>query len=438
MKIGVLPEADNRNGWLEILPPLPPPNRVVGSIAVDYAVIGGGFTGLAAARRLAELDPQARIALIDAGRIGNNAAGRSSGFAIDQAHNIRTRNFAGSLDSEKQQLSLNRAGQDYLREIVTQHEIDCDWREEGKIHGAATKRGQALIRAYSGNLDHLGAAYRRVDAAEMKAVTGTDFYVEGLHTPGTIQIQPAAMVTGMARSMPDNVAVYEDSPVTNIAHGPEHRLETIDGEISSGTLLLANNGFAPQFGFYRKSLIPIATWGSMSRRLTPDETRALGGSAAWGIIPADPFGSTVRRTVDDRILIRNIYSYAKRLNCEEAARRRARAVHRRSFANRFPMLHEVDLEYTWGGALALSRNGQPVFGALAEGVYGSFCHNGVGITRGTISGKLLAELVVGRDSELLAYMRAAGRPDRLPVEPFLGWGVRGNFAYRRYRAGREL
>ncbi|MCY4609328.1 MAG: FAD-binding oxidoreductase [bacterium] len=438
MKIEVLPKSDNRNGWLETLPQQPAANRAAGTICVDYAVVGGGYTGLAAARRLGELDPQARVALIDAERIGNNAAGRCSGFAIDQAHNIRARNFAGSLDAERRQIALNRAGQDYLRDIVTEQEIDCDWREEGKIHGAATERGRALAKAYSSNLDLLGADYRWIDAAGMKAITGTDFYVQGLHTPGTIQVQPAALVTGMARSMPENVTVYEDSPVTGIAHGPRHRLELADGTISCATLALANNGFAPQFGYYRKSLIPVATWASLSRRLEPDEVETLGGRAAWGIIPADPFGSTVRRTVDNRILVRNIYSYARRLNCEEAMRRRVRKAHRRSFANRFAMLPGVDLEYTWGGALALSRNAEPVFGELAEGVYGSFCHNGVGVARGTICGKLLAEMILGRESELLSYMLAAGRPDRLPPEPLLGWGVRSNFAIRRHRAGLEL
>ncbi len=318
MKVGVLPEADHHNGWLGTLPGLPPPLRAVGSMHVDYAVVGGGFTGLAAARRLAELDPQARIALIDAGRIGNNAAGRCSGFAIDQAHNIRATNFAGSLEAERMQISLNRAGQDYLRDIVARHGIDCDWREEGKIHAAATRRGQTLIKAYSASLDLLGASYRWIEAPEMKAITGTDFYVQGLHTPGTIQVQPAAMVTGMARSMPENVAVYEDSPVRRVGYGPCHHLEFTDGEILTSRLLLTTNGFAPQFGFYQECLIPIATWASMSRKLTPDEARTLGGCDAWGIIPADPFGSTVRRTVDDRILVRNIYSYAGRLNCEEA------------------------------------------------------------------------------------------------------------------------
>ena len=132
-----------------------------------------------------------------------------------------------------------------------------------------------------------------------------------------------------------------------------------DGTISCPTLVLANNGFAPQFGYYRKSLIPVATWASLSRRLEPDEVETLGGTAAWGIIPADPFGSTVRRTADDRILVRNIYSYARHLYCEEEMRLRVLKAHQRSFTNRFAMLPGVDLEYTWGGALALSRNGEP-------------------------------------------------------------------------------
>ena len=438
MKVGILPKSDDGNGWLKILPPLTPPNVATGSMTVDYAVIGGGFTGLAAARRLGELDSQARVALIDAERIGNNSAGRCSGFAIDQAHNIRATDFSGSLEAERQQISLNRAGQDYLREIVERNRIACDWREDGKIHAAATPRGTALLRAYSGNLDLLGADYRWIDAQEMKSITGTEFYIRGLHTPGTILIQPAALVTGMARTMPENVTVYENSPVTEVHYGPVHRLLLRDGEITARTLVLANNGFATQFGFFDHSIIPVATWGSLSRALSEEEINTLGGTSSWGVIPADPFGSTVRRTADDRILIRNIYSYARQFHCDESWRRRAAMRQKASFVNRFPMLNRVDLEYSWGGILALSRNGQPVFGKLNETVFGSFCHNGVGIARGTVCGMLLADLIVGKGSELLNIMLRAGRPDQLPPEPFLGWGVKANFAYRRHRAGLEM
>lgn len=438
MKIGILPKADNNNGWLEILPPLPPASPANGAITADYAVIGGGFTGLAAARRLAELLPDKHIVLLDAGRIGNNAAGRCSGFAIDQAHNIRATDFAGNLQSEKEQIAINRAGQDYLRDQVQAQGIDCGWDESGKIHAAATRHGEGKLKAYSGNLDLLGAGYSWLDAERMKAVTGSGFYKSGLHTPGTILMQPAALVRGLAETLPDNVTLFENSPVIGLQAGTPHRLALPKGEVRARTVILANNGFASQFGYYRKHLIPVITWGSLTRPLTAGEAEVLGGEDSWGIIPADPFGTSVRRIPGGRILIRNIYSYSHGLNAREGDRIWARSKHEDSLRNRFPMLPDLTLEYTWGGPLCLSRNGEPVFGQLDAGVFGAFCLNGVGIARGTAYGKLLAEQVAGSSSPLLDIMKNAGKPQKLPPEPFLGWGVRMNFAKRRFDAGLEL
>ena len=438
MKVGILPETDRNNGWLEILPPLPPPAVAKGAVTADCAVIGAGFTGLAAARRLAELLPAKHILLLDAGRIGNNAAGRCSGFAIDQAHNIRAKDFAGNLRTEREQIAINRAGQDYLRDQVNAFQIECDWDESGKIHAAATANGEAKLKAYARNLDLLEADYSWHGADRMRDITGSSFYTSGLHTPGTVLMQPAALVRGLADTMPRNVTVLENSPVTAIHPGAPHRLKLPQAQIETKTLILANNGFAGQFGYFRNHLIPVVTWGSLTRPLTASEAETLGGDESWAIIPADPFGTSVRRIPSGRILIRNIYSYSRGLNARESDRIWARAKHQSSLRNRFPMLPDLALEYTWGGPLCLSRNGEPVFGQLDENVFGAFCLNGVGIARGTAYGKLLAEHIVGERSDLLDIMLKAGRPDKLPPEPFLGWGVRMNFAKRRYDAGLEL
>ena len=438
MKVRITPRMDRNNGWLEILPK--PPSAVLarGNIRTDYAIVGAGFTGLAAARRLAELYPQAAIALIEAGRIGNNAAGRCSGFAIDQAHNIRTSSFADVVEVEKQQIALNRSGQDYLRTTVRKHAIECDWDESGKVHAAATAKGQATLRAYAKHLGSLDVPHTWMDARELRQLTGSGFYILRIHTPGTILVQPAALVLGLARSLPSNVAVYEDSPISEVVHGSPHQLITDDARITAQTVLLSNNGFAGQFGYYDRHLVPIVTWASLSRPMTNEEQDRLGGSPSWGIIPANPFGSTVRRTVEDRILIRNTYSFNSGLNPSEPDRLRVQRKHQNSLRNRFPMLPDLDFEYTWGGPLSLSRNGEPVFGALGQNVFGAFCLNGVGISRGTAYGKLLAELIFGKESALLTIMLGAGRPCRLPPPPILGLGARLDLARRRFGAGREL
>ncbi|MEM7506854.1 MAG: FAD-binding oxidoreductase [Pseudomonadota bacterium] len=434
--VPVLPRQDDRNGWLQILPPLPPATRLTGAVGADYAVVGGGFAGLSAARRLAELNPDARIALIEAGRIGNNPAGRCSGFAIDQAHNLRASDFAGALQAECEQLALNRAGQDYLRQVVQAEDIACDWSEDGKIHAAGTARGAGQLDAYRKHLDLLNLPYTVLSARDMRETTGSNFYATGLHTPGTILLQPAALVAGLARTMPGNVTIYEDSPVTATEWDQTHRLTTPDGTLSAPIVILANNGFAKQFGLV-EGIIPMGTYGSLSRALTAEEQAALGGKRHWGIIPADAFGTSVRR-IGDRILIRNIYSYEGEMNPAERTRRWAARKHLKSFRNRFPMLPKVTLDFTWGGALALSRNGAPVWGRLGERIFAACCMNGVGIARGTIHGKLLAEEICGVTSDLGEIMRRAERPSPLPPKPLLGIGAELTFAMRRLRAGREL
>ena len=143
--VSLRPTYDRGNGWLEILGPQPQPVVLIGDLDADHVVIGAGYGGLAAARRLAELDPSASVVLIEADRVGNNAAGRCSGFIIDHAHNIRAKGFADDTENAKRQIALNRAGVDWLDEIVHREGIECDWRREGKIHAAASAKGEETL-----------------------------------------------------------------------------------------------------------------------------------------------------------------------------------------------------------------------------------------------------------------------------------------------------
>ena len=271
MESTILPQFDRNNGWLEILPPLAPSNVAHGNLKADVAIIGAGFTGLAAARRLADLWPDKSIVLLEADRVGNTSAGRSSGFAIDQAHNIRAKNFAAGLEAEQNQIKLNRAGQSYLREIVQENRIDCDWDESGKVHAAATKMGEQKLHAYAKHMDLLKLSYSWNDSAAMKTLTGSNFYQLGLHTPGTIVMQPAKLVLGLAKSLPKNVTLYEQSAVQTINFASPHELVLAEAQITTKSIILANNGFASQFGFYQKNLIPLVTWGSLTRTLHQEE-----------------------------------------------------------------------------------------------------------------------------------------------------------------------
>ncbi|RUW85173.1 hypothetical protein [Mesorhizobium sp. M1E.F.Ca.ET.063.01.1.1] len=80
---------------------------------------------LHAVRRYADLNPDAAMDLVYAGRVGNNAAGRCMGFAIDLAHNPRKCNFVDDVKRNLDELTTNIDGNAYLRSAVEQLGVDC-------------------------------------------------------------------------------------------------------------------------------------------------------------------------------------------------------------------------------------------------------------------------------------------------------------------------
>ena len=141
------------------------------------------------------------------------------------------------------------------------------------------------------------------------------------------------------------------------------------------------------------------------------------------MIPADPFGTTLRRTHDNRILVRNSFSYNPDGRSRQKYLDRFVKRHRESFERRFPMLPGVEFEYTWGGSLALSRNHMGHFGQLAPKVHGVLGCNGLGVTRGTITGTLLADSLAGHRTDLIDFLHSSSGPNRNPPEPLLSIGV---------------
>jgi glycine/D-amino acid oxidase-like deaminating enzyme len=146
----------------------------------------------------------------------------------------------------------------------------------------------------------------------------------------------------------------------------------------------------------------------------------------------------MRFTNDHRILIRNNIYYNPSMR--EAASYQAEIAlrHKRLFDERFPMLPEVNMEYTWTGFICLSQNGSPGFGRLADNVYTSVCQNAVGVTKGTAGGMLAADMACGIDNELIGYMQSLGEPNLLPIRPLLGIGVRARLAWELWKARKEV
>ena len=407
MRVTSHPKNDHSNGWYSILGDHPPAHRWEGDGAADWVVIGGGFAGLAAARRLGELRSGDRVVLLEAGRIGENASGRNSGFIIDLPHALSRE----KPEHDLRQIRINRQAIRWLGDLVERHQIRCQWSRRGKVHVAATSRGRRALDVMQARLDDLGEGCQRWDRRRLAAFLGTESFADGLHTPGCILMQPAALVTGLARTMPANVEVFENSPVMEFQPGT---LVTPAGRLKAPRVILATNGWTPAFGFLQRRLLTVHTFASLTRPLDEAEQKALASDGDWGTIPAHLGGTTMRYTRDYRLLIRLGLRHRPDFTITSRDLANVRRQHVRTLARRFPRVPGVTFEHTWSGVMCMSRNSVPKCGALADGVWAAVCQNGVGAAKGTISGRAVAEMAAGEDTDLVADMAAFEDLRRFP------------------------
>jgi glycine/D-amino acid oxidase-like deaminating enzyme len=437
MHISPLPRDDRTNGWTALLPDPGPARRLAGHQQADYAVIGAGIAGLAAAHRLGELKPNARVLLIDAQRVGDCASGRNSGFIIDLPHETESLS-EDALQHQQRVLRLNRYAIARLRDLVKRHDITCEWAEHGMYRGAVTSEASRFLDPYEQMIKRLGVAYQRIDRNGLKKRLGTSLYEEAVYSAGTVLVQPAALVRGLSRSLPANVELYENSPVTSLSRGASVELATPAATVKAGKLVLAVDGLLPAFGFMRNRLINLGLWASLTRELTPDELSRLGSEDNWGMTPADARGGiTMRLLASRRLLLRAITYPEQYYRPHTRDLSRIREIHRRILERRFPELAPITIEHTWTGFVSKSWNAEPAFGELAPNIYSACVHNGVGLARGTYQGELVADLIAGEAHDLVRDMLAHGRPSRLPPEPFTTWGARARISWLEFLSRNE-
>lgn len=426
------PIYNSGSGWNAMLPPRQPQTALPKDTAFDTIVIGAGYTGLAAARRLAELEPDKSVLVIDAAPIGESSAGRNSGFLITLPHNTKLGGHTSPLEVARKQIRTYDEGLAWLKHLVESNNIDCGWNPVGKFHAAATDDGIANLKATLQQYREWGVPYSELDSSSLAKRLGTHYYRYGYHSEHNVFVQPAALIRGLADSLPPNARLLESEPVVALNGSGPFEVKTVHAAFRANRIILANNGFAKALGILRDRLFSIYTYAAITPRLPASELQKLGEEPEWGVIPANRLGTTVRRTIDGRMMVRSDYSYESEQPLDKTT-----AMLTESYRRRYPDMASHRFEYVWGGTTALTRNGATFFGTVRPGIYASLGCNGAGVLKGSIYGKLLAEMAIGSQSELLSDVLSLDRPTWLPPEPFRGIGVLTAIKYQARKAGLE-
>ncbi len=426
----LLTDMRHAPGWYSILSEPAPAKRLKDDQVADWVVVGAGVTGLATARRLGELAPDARVMLIDDYRVGYGASARNAGFIIDTPH------LTEELTDEENRCHsrLVLAGTEQLESLVQKHGIDCEWSRKGHLTAVVDPKREENLRSTVRMLEATNEDYEWYNRDAIARTTGTNHYHAAVLTPRSIMINPAAMCRGLGETMPENVEVFEESPVHRVEPGSPVRIECAEGTVTAKNVLLTTNAFITKLGFLKGGVFPLIGCGSLTRPLTDGEQAAMGGEDEWGITGV----TTVRRTQTNRILIRHGTYYTDDFRLTDNGRRNVAALHQESLTRRFPMLRNVEFDRTWAGVFCMTMNWASHFGRVEPGVFVALGYCGVGLPRGTVSGTLLAEYAMGGENDLIRDVQAVSNPKRLPPQPFLGLGIRARLAWYRWKSRTEL
>jgi glycine/D-amino acid oxidase-like deaminating enzyme len=432
---------ENVCGWIAQAGSVPVRDRLSGTQKADWLIIGAGITGLSAAHSLAELHPQARIVVVDRQRAAQGASARNSGFVVGHEHPATDEllghaGFAGyEVDT-----SISRAASDEVRQRIARHGIECDFRDSGYFFAVSDPAKLTHVEEKLATLKAIGASAQFLQGEQLIQKLGTRHYRAAIWCGnGNALLQPAKYVKGLLNALPDGVTLYENTEITGLERLDKGRIRAngIDGCIEAKQVLVCLNAFIPRAGIDDSGTFPMELSASLTRPLSDEEFRAIGSVEPWGVLSTRPLGATVRLTPDRRVMIRNTAEYRSRdLSNSELSLRRQH--HVLGLQRRFPSLTEQDIQYTWTGHLSASRTGQPYFAKVEEGLFAVAGCNGSGVARGTLWGRLLAEMASGASSPILRSVMHRAQPGWLPPKPLLDIGAMLRMRVEAVRARTEI
>ncbi len=411
----------------------------------DYVIVGAGFGGVTAAYRLSHNEPDAKIAIFDALKVGTFSSGRNAGFLhISQITTSLVGFDRFTLDDQRMLNKLNAIVTKRITDIISEKKLQLDFSWDGMYHAVREKRNEIALKALSEAYDKVGIQYNWVKGSELCERLGTDFYTQGIYTADCALDNPAELIRGLALALPDNVDVFELTPIAEVTQGKNPYVCLTDGhKIHAKKVILTVNAFIKSFGFGGKDIgnvSAIQSFGAMTRVLNEDELKNFQNVKSWGVVATHPAGATVRFTSKKRIFVRTDIAYAPAngLNISSQRFEKSKPLLRNAFEKRFPKLTHVPFEYEYGGLIAFTGNTVPLFGEIAQNIYAGTTSDGSGVTRASILGNYLADLIQGVDSEELQYIKKKYHPGYLPPEIIRTPGAQAALWWKNVKAGTEL
>ncbi len=418
--------------WLETcgddLTPRPPLN---GSIDVDVAILGAGFTGLWTAYYLLQKQPSLKIAILEAEIAGFGASGRNggwcfAGFPISPLPLLEKYGY----DAARQiSLEMYRAV-DEVGRICAEEGIDAHFAKGGELEVARAEYDLPKLESIFDEFRAIGLESHNelLDAKQTEQRIAVRGAVGSFWNREGAVIQPARLARGLARAVERHGAtIYEQTRVTSFHGGRAPYFETDRGRVNARALVLAGEAYLSALPGLQRAIIPLTSHMVVTEPLSDDIWEQIGWKDRAVLGGYGVNAGYINHTTDGRIAFgayRGNYPFNSKITDAINLDQDVFAHAREAAIDWFPMLKDVKFTHAWGGVLGIPRDRMPTMSFdRASGIATGRGYTGDGVATTNLSGRVLSDLITETDSDLTKLpMTTHQSPDWEP-EPLRWAGV---------------
>ena len=365
-------------------------SSLMGDVAADICIVGAGYTGLSSALHLAEKGY--KVAVLEAETVGFGASGRNGGhvgIGQRQDQQYLEEAFGNEVATLLWHMSLEAI--DTVKELIKKHRIKCDLKH-GNVHFAHRSK---YTRDLEEEVDFLQDRYDfdQIDylpKSRLSEVIDSDAYYGAVVDRASKHLHPLNFLLGLAAAaVKAGVVIYENSRVTSYEGAPVV-VKTTGGQITADEMILACNGYIerlePKINGY---IMPINNFVLATEPLTD--------SLVTQIAPLDTSMSDSRFVInywklsgDNRLIFGGGENYRRGYPSD------IKGFVRKYMLQVYPQLTNTNIDYGWGGTVAITMNRLPHFGRVQDNIWYMQGYSGHGVPTATFAGKLIAEAISGK------------------------------------------
>lgn len=407
-------------------------------LAVDVAIIGGGYTGLSAAWHLAKSAPGLNIILLEARQVGHGASGRHGGMVLPQT-GLETLEIAEDEETHKWTYDLTVDSMKSLKKLVDSTGMDCELKLDGYCYTILDEEDLPYDKAYVEQAQKLGMPLEFWDEDRTAEELGTEYYYGAIYDPNGGRVHAMKLVKALKYAAEQaGVKIYENSHVTDIQEGESIRLTVgEDGyTVLAKDIVIATNGYTSKLGYFKYQVMPVHAQCAVTPPLSKKQLAQIGWESGLPFFDSRNFLYHLVLTADNRIVIGGgsaEYFFGNDLHYRGDLNKIGDMM-LSELIQIYPTLEGIQFEQVWDGILGMSYDEVESVGVTGKhkNIYYGLAYNGHGINTSFMFGNIISSMYnsISHDWEETAY--ANHKLSLIPPEPFKWFGVQGAMKYYQW------